>query len=105
MAVLVAASEYRCVHVDNLDGGHHEGHFAVPASVYDHAASDPHRSALGDAARAVIGAAHFAGIDVTPQRPPPEQGWEEALSRRLLNEQAANADPAPLPGPTDAEQS
>lgn len=95
VAVLVAGSEYRCVLIDNYDGGQYKGEFAVPPGWYDHI-DEQTRAALEDATRAVVGEAHFAGVNITIRRAALAPGWEEAMVRRIVESASAGQDPGPL---------
>ena len=96
-AAVVALSTFDAVQVDNWDGGQYEVHMSVPVALYDRVVGELEKQ-VSAAAEVVIGAGHYAGLDIGIRRADYRDGWErefiERLSRAMRSERAADDVPA-----------
>jgi hypothetical protein len=81
-AGIVAASIYGIDQIDNWNGGQLEVTLAVPVSVYDLVNTDMQET-ITEAARVIVGEAHFAGLAVTVRLSDFDDGWDLALLEAL----------------------
>ncbi|MDM2496026.1 hypothetical protein PP564_13030 [Mycobacteroides abscessus] len=92
-AAIVALSVYRPDHVDNWDGGQYEASLEVPPEFYDQVAGGEFAAAISQAAEAVIGPGHYAGLNTRVLAESPNPDWVEEVvaslrARRVASERA-----------------
>lgn len=101
-AAIVALSIYRPDHVDNWDGGQYEATLEVPPEFYDQVAGGEFAAVIGQAAEAIIGSGHYAGLNVRVLAQQPNPEWVEEVvnslrARRITSERIAT-EPAAITG-------
>ncbi|WP_421874659.1 hypothetical protein [Mycolicibacterium wolinskyi] len=98
-AAIVALSVYHPEHVDNWDGGQYEAVLEVPPEFYDQVQTDEFTSVISDAAKAVIGAGHYAGLNIRVSVAPADAEWvadvvNSLRTRHVASERVVDRRPA-----------
>ncbi|MEB3023570.1 hypothetical protein [[Mycobacterium] crassicus] len=89
-AAIVALSVYRPDHVDNWDGGQYEATLEVPPEFYDQVAGGELAVAISQAAEAIIGPGHYAGLNTRVLAQSPNPDWVEEVVNSLRARRVAS---------------
>lgn len=81
-AAIVALSFYHPEFTDNWNGGQYEAVLEVPPELYDRARAE-FADAISLAAEAMIGEAHYSGLNITVLTTPHHSGWVEEVASVL----------------------
>lgn len=89
-AAIVALSVYRPDHVDNWVGGQYEATLEVPPEFYDQVAGGEFAAVISQAAEAIIGSGHYAGLNTRVLAQSPNPDWVEDVVSSLRSRRVAS---------------